>query len=425
MLVPNSEFGLVKSMEEYMYRVYYDPKTGDDLEKNMKEGKDTANNGMLRVDGIKIKTEEGPGNEHEKFYAEPCPPPDMTRAEVENMLPDTAARLPNANLGTGKEPCVDIFAKYEPQPDININPPMYGGWLARMLHAYTGNITSLPNDLAYAPYYTGDPDQGVLRAYWIGEGNSMENPTPSSGTPGHIPDDYKPPAVNGKATNAPFISAEQAQKYADELSDILSDPYKQCFFLSEFFAHSDHMMFEVSDQCGGMVCYEYIIQQSLATKDQLGSVLNPYVAMAMALEDGGLIGDPEYGNMGTFFGCGVNSQIKGPEDGIVNPHSATNPDVVISYQTVDKKFDCMANTLESYYSDQGMNASQTYSMYASGNPTAGRGFMNTINQRIDWYQGGSYVRDPITNKEFCEDQADEVQQKDLPVTSPAPLPTTQ
>lgn len=105
-------------------------------------------------------------------------------------------------------------------------------------------------------------------------------------------------------------------------------------------------LFEPS--CGGQVCYEYIISQTTSAPRCQGKFLNPYVAIAIALnENGGLVSNKQDGSDSKHFGCDPYGQA-----GIGN-------DIL-------SKFSCMANTLANDCSKPEAQALAEYG-YLSGN----------------------------------------------------------
>jgi hypothetical protein len=100
--------------------------------------------------------------------------------------------------------------------------------------------------------------------------------------------------------------------------------------------------------CGGQVCYDYIINQVSAAPRCQGKYLNPYVAIAIALnEDGGLVSNKQDGTNIKHFGC--------------DPYGTLG-----TAPTVEAKLSCMMNTFANDCSKTEAAALSEYG-YLSGN----------------------------------------------------------
>jgi hypothetical protein len=116
-------------------------------------------------------------------------------------------------------------------------------------------------------------------------------------------------------------------------------------------------LFEPS--CSGTVCYEAILARTLTQTQCKGKVLNPYYAIAIALnENGGLIATDTQGTNVKHFGC--------------DPFGNT------SYPTtIDGKLTCMLNTFTSYCED-GKSQAESLSTYGYVPSNKLDGIINTL-----------------------------------------------
>lgn len=97
--------------------------------------------------------------------------------------------------------------------------------------------------------------------------------------------------------------------------------------------------FLFSDVCAGKTpCYEYIIDQAISRNTCHGTVINPYIAIGIALnENGGLVSKNPDGSAADHFGC--NRFVHG---------------------TIEEKVDCMLNTLTGRCTEGGVTSMKKY-----------------------------------------------------------------
>lgn len=101
--------------------------------------------------------------------------------------------------------------------------------------------------------------------------------------------------------------------------------------------------------CGGQLCYDYIINQVTAAPRCQGKYLNPYLAIAISLnEDGGLVSNKQDGTNIKHFGCDPYGT-----QGIAN--------------TVEAKLSCMITTLANDCSKTEAAALSEYGYLSGGN----------------------------------------------------------
>ncbi len=141
--------------------------------------------------------------------------------------------------------------------------------------------------------------------------------------------------------------------YQAKLNAYLSLPTSKSLWYAYYSGYRQNAieyLFETTPLCGGgtQPCYSYVLQQAVANH------INPYLAIAIALnEDGGLKAYPPLG-LGPHWGCGLNP----------------NPPPVIGDGTIENKLKCMIGAFNDYANPNGtfgyLNDDQALRKYGYG-----------------------------------------------------------
>jgi hypothetical protein len=177
-------------------------------------------------------------------------------------------------------------------------------------------------------------------------------PVASTDSPGVTPFPSTP--VGGQC-----IDFKVSDSFADQAEQVLTQNIPAQQHQSSTFAGWDRY-FSVADEptiqhlfypdCqGGQYCYSYILN-TIKSADIGGKRLNPYLVMAIALnETGGLI-SRKPGFIGPHFGCGI-----GPSD---------NPGQIISDGSIESKLQCLIGFFKA---NENLSANDALSKYGYSN----------------------------------------------------------
>jgi hypothetical protein len=146
-----------------------------------------------------------------------------------------------------------------------------------------------------------------------------------------------------------WVSQDQANTFADAIAENL--PLQKTATLhfagwEAYFRGVDGIPYLFEPACDGSnKCYQYIIDRVLASPRSDGLVVNPYLAIAIALnETGGLKStDASAGHRGAHFGCGISSDGSG-----------------ISQDTIENKLSCLMGYFQN---NQSLNSNDSLKRY--------------------------------------------------------------
>ncbi len=216
----------------------------------------------------------------------------------------------------------------------------------RMMSLLTTKVGSAINDytrgctgnFATDNWFSGN----CLRATDESGGSVPASPTP--GTPGNI-------CIETKLLN-PDGSADTTKlnQYAADLMDYLGQPNTANFWDAYFAGYlrgAKPYLFSANDQrCNASgTCYSMVIQRAVENR------INPYLAIAIALNETGGFRSLQPDWSGPHFGCGVNLDPNGP---------------TIGFGTIPAKLNCMVGAFNNYY-NQGMNPDAALTKYGYAN----------------------------------------------------------
>lgn len=276
-------------------------------------------------------------------------------------LGDYQARIKNdPNCGPDKPPCerkhIEITSKlnsWDPgynEGKADYRPIVPGGWLARGVFELMAHVLAPIGSANYQETYCG------LEDYWLG-GNCR-------GILGGL-------AEGGVASNIScmniWVDQEVAQQHAADIKSNLqsrvdwyafygggnggfldglnANPVPRCSNgvspdPSLYDTKATQWLFEALPECGGQLCYEWVVDQTLARSVGDGKVVDPYISIAIALNENGGFITSRKDRMGRHFGAITHT----------GEYECTGD--VVDLDTIPNKFGAMIRTLIGGYNGE-------------------------------------------------------------------------
>ncbi|MBI5151525.1 MAG: hypothetical protein HZA34_03035 [Candidatus Pacebacteria bacterium] len=276
----------------------------------------------------------------------------------------------------------------------DFRPILPGGWLARGIFELMAHITSSKGSANFQDKYCGLEDY-LLGTNCAGAGStsSIKNTTTSS-TKGDIACinvwvDEATAQAHAQDILASLPSRADWGKY---FSGYLSDPVRQCKdpttnpSPSEYDSVAKQYLFESVPECGGVSCYSYIVQRTLSAKTSDGKVVDPYIAISIALNENGGLKTARKDRMSQHFG--VVTPITG--------HSKECPEDNEYMGRIDEKLDIMLQTLIAGYKGKdtlgadGVAALERYKSGSNARPLEDQTYSQKMIQLTQIISGNAY-----------------------------------
>lgn len=295
---------------------------------------------FLRMSGLMPKLMGFGVNDLPKTFLKPFKPPPSCFDSQGKLLcyPDTVTMTP------------DIVEDNESK---QFNPMVPGGVLARGIFELMAHVLAPLGSKNYQEYYCG------LENYWIGTPcTSLEAET--------VGETVAATTITDVCVNIWPTTAE-AKRLGEELKAILGTQEQKDLW-NRYFRRppGTPYLFETLPECGNKKCYEFVIDRAVATTLNDGTSINPYLAIAIALNETGGLRSDKPDRSGNHFGCGVDST------GHVKP------------DTIPNKLTCMVNAIKSYKDTR--NLDNTAALKRYGYADGGRDLMtrmHLVNKNYD------------------------------------------